>query len=138
MSKIHALAGALAILSMASAASIADAQPGYSGSTAERFRAEEQALQSESTNLPSSSPAVDRTEAPADPVPAARTPQEKRQRFATELRALQQESTSMPSASPRVDKGASAADPIPRATTRSQKAARFATEEAQMQRESTP
>ena len=58
-----------------------------------RFRAQEHAMQDESTNMPSSSPPVDKTAPPADPIPRATTKAEKAARFADQERTMQEEST---------------------------------------------
>ena len=137
MNTINKVTRTLVVVSLWSAMSLASAQPTDSGAKATQFRATESVLQQESTNMPSSSPPVDRTAAPADPIPKATTKQQKRARFAAEERAMQKESTSMPSGSPPVNRAAVSADPIPRATTKAQKKARFAAEEKAMQQEST-
>jgi len=50
-------------------------------------------MQDESTNMPSSSPRVDKTAPPADPVPKAATKAERAARFADQERIMQEEST---------------------------------------------
>jgi len=78
------------------------------------FATQNQYLQDESTNMPHESPRVDRSVAPADPVPEASAYGGERARFRAMDQQLQAESTGLPAGSPPVDKSAVNADPAPR------------------------
>ena len=136
MRTIHKLIGTLVVISMSSLTTAQAAQTATE-SKAANFRTLESEMQQESTNMPSSSPPVDRTAPAADPIPRVTTEQQEIARFRAQEHAMQDESTNMPSSSPPVDKTAPPADPIPRATTKAEKAARFADQERTMQEEST-
>ena len=64
-----------------------------SGAPAAKFKAEEQAMQKESTNMPSASPPVNKSAKSADPIPKATTKAQKEARFKAEEKAMQKEST---------------------------------------------
>jgi hypothetical protein len=62
-------------------------------SDAAKFKAEEQMMQKESTNMPSASPKVNKAAKAADPVPKATTKAQKEAQFKAEEKAMQKEST---------------------------------------------
>ena len=136
MRTIHKLIGTLVVISMSSLATAQAAQTATERKAA-NFGALESEMQQESTNMPSSSPPVDKTVPAADPIPRATTEQQEIARFRAQEHAMQDESTNMPSSSRPVDKTAPPADPVSKATTEAQKAARFADQERMMQEEST-
>ena len=86
--------GALAALAVASSLAVAQTSPPTSHSEAQRFRTEEKSLQQQSTPMPSASKPVDRTQAPADAVPRARTRMERIDRFRDLESQMQRESSS--------------------------------------------
>jgi hypothetical protein len=134
MNAVQNLVGMLIVAAISASSSVAEAQASNTRQKADKFREVEATLQRESSNSPVLAPA-DRTAAPADPIPAAMTPAEKRARFAAEERAMQRASTNMAPSSPRVDRKAKSADPIPTATTRAAKRERFIEQEKELQRE---
>jgi len=136
MHTIHKLVGTLVLISMSSGASLAAAQTAAEKKAAD-FGALESQMQRDSTNMPSSSPPVDKTVPAEDPISKATTMQQEIARFRAQEHAMQDESTNMPSSSPRVDKTAPPADPVPKAATKAERAARFADQERIMQEEST-
>src|SRR5438105_3643449 len=81
MRMIHKLVGTLVLMSMSSGASLAAAQTAAEKKAAD-FRGVESEMQQESTNMPSSSPPVDKTAPAADPIPKATTKAERAARFA--------------------------------------------------------
>jgi hypothetical protein len=120
-----------------SAADVAKAEErAKSDATAAKFKADEKAMQKESTNMPSASPPVNKSAKPADPIPKATTKAQKEARFKAEEKAMQKESTNMPSASPPVNKAAKAADPVAKATTKAKKEGQFKAEEKALQKDS--
>jgi hypothetical protein len=86
--------GSLAQSTSGSAADVVKAEEkAKSGAAAAKFKAEEQTMQKESTNMPSASPPVNKSAKPADPIPEATTKAEKEARFKAEEKAMQKEST---------------------------------------------
>ena len=90
------------------------AQAADNSAKARNFATQNEYLQEESTGMPHESPRVDRSTAPADPVPSASAYGGERTRFSVMDQQLQAESTGMPAGSPPVDKSAVNADPTPR------------------------
>ena len=77
------------------------------------FAIQNKILQDESTSMPVGSPPVDRSAAPADPVPKARGLSQEEARFRVMDQQLQAESTGMAVGSPPVDRNAVNQDPRP-------------------------
>ena len=89
-----AASGSWAQSTSGSAADVVKAEDkAKSGTAAAKFKAEEQMMQKESTNMPSSSPPVNKSAKAADPIPKATTKAAKEARFKAEEKAMQQEST---------------------------------------------
>jgi hypothetical protein len=94
MNAIQKLGTALAIVSIASAASFANAQDANSASAGTNGASTpESASASQSANLRWGSPPVNRAAAPSDPVPKANTMSERARRFAAQEREYQRLST---------------------------------------------
>ena len=80
MHTIHKLVGTLVLISMSSGASLAAAQTAAEKKAAD-FGALESQMQRDSTNMPSSSPPVDKTVPAEDPISKATTMQQEIARF---------------------------------------------------------
>ena len=108
----------VAVALAAGASSVAQAAD--NGARASNFAKEDRYLQDESTAMPHESAPVDRSAAPADPIPRASAYGGERARFDAMDRTLQSESTGMPAVSPPVDRSAVNADPAPRGSAEEQ------------------
>lgn len=108
------IAGAFAASSAIAIAQTAAPAPAPTDKAAKeaKFKAQQDALQKEATNLPVGSPKVDKAAKPADPLPPkATTTEGKKEQFAAKEKAAQEASTNLPVGSPKVDKSAPPADP---------------------------
>lgn len=107
MSMMKTVAMAVALTAGVSGVALA----GPHSERAQDFATQNEYLQEESTSMPHESPRVDRSAAPADPVPSASTYGGEAGRFRVLDQELQAESTSMPHESPRVNRNSVNADP---------------------------
>lgn len=85
---------AIAALALASSLASAQMSPTTPQSETQRFNAQEESLQQQSTPMPSASKPVDRTQSPADAVPQAGTRVDRIERFRELEAKMQRESTS--------------------------------------------
>ena len=84
------------------------------------FAVQNKIWQDESSGMPAGSPPVDRSAAPADPIPKASGLSQEEARFRVMDRELQDESTGMPAGSPPVDRNSANQDPAPNAAAEMQ------------------
>jgi hypothetical protein len=90
------------------------AQAADNSTKARDFAIQNEYLQDQSTSMPHQSPPVDRSAAPADPIPKASTVGGEAARFRAMDQQLQVESTGMPVGSPPVNRTSVNQDPAPR------------------------